>query len=162
MGSFWEARREATPKITAAVLFSLTAAMTAASFLKTPDGPLFHPLTALQDWAQIVAEVSPPVLLCAAGVVFIRTRYGYRLGLVAGFAALPWFVWSEFLLFPWNSWIFLTEDQPDNGSLVFVKLRILSGDVERHGRCLRFASLAPGAVLRTRDCRVPAPRSFTS
>lgn len=41
-------------------------------------------------------------------ITFTRPRLGYSLGLVAGLIALPWFLLTELLSYPWaNSWIYL-------------------------------------------------------
>lgn len=130
MESFGAARCEATSKGTAAILFFLCVAVSIASaFLRMPNTPLLGPEFSWQLLAEIVAVVaSPLIFLCAGVVVFFRPRLGYGLGLPAGLIALPWFIWSELSLAPWNSWIFLNyvPNHPEDERFVaFVKLKIL-------------------------------------
>ena len=76
----------------------------------------------LKSWPKSVRYF----FLCAGVLVFFRPRLGYILGLVAGLVALPWLVWSELSLDPWNSWVLLIQDQDGGGFVAFLKLRILS------------------------------------
>ena len=59
----------------------------------------------------------------------INDGVGYALGLVAGMVAVPWFVWTESALRPWNSWLFFNYAGPMDsgvGAHAFVTLKILS------------------------------------
>jgi hypothetical protein len=126
--SFWEARRGDVPKLTVTALFLCTAVTIACTvFPRTPRG--FISMTSGRPLADVAAGASPFIFLCACVVVFLRPRFGYGLGLLAGLSALPWFVWTE--LSPYeSSWIFLngavgvTPDDPEFA--VFVKLKLLS------------------------------------
>jgi len=127
MDSFWGVRR-ITPALTVAVLFVCAAAsITWCVLLRFPDG---LGASAGERMAECAVLGSPLAFLCACVLVFVRTRFGYCLGLVAGLIALPWFVWTESLLTPVNSWVFLNtggESVPEALALLaFAKLKILS------------------------------------
>jgi len=112
-------------KLTAAVLFLLAGASIVSALL-TALSPWPGRMSIWDSPLWIAAEASPLVFLSACVLVFFRPRLGYALGLVAGVIALPWFVRSEFMLDPWNSWIFLNWGPPATGwSLGFADLRIL-------------------------------------
>jgi hypothetical protein len=65
-------------------------------------------ITSQRRIAEASALPAPLIFLAAAVLVFLRLRLGYGLGLFAGLAALPWFVWTELSFWPWaNSWIAL-------------------------------------------------------
>jgi hypothetical protein len=118
------------PQLSAAVLFLCTAASIGGAFLEFPQGPAFGSIH-VWDWPmKIAAAASPFVFLGASSLVFLRPRYGYRLGLVAGLMALPMFIQDELSLAPWNSWIYLNYESPipsDRGAfLTFANLNILS------------------------------------
>jgi hypothetical protein len=129
MDSRGEARRELRPKLAAAALFLCTAVIVAVMFLVSPHGLL----ALLDDYhvAGFAALASPLVLLCACVLVFRRPRLGYGLGLVAGLMTLPWFVWSERLLYgSFSSWVSLNLVgewlKEERQFVVFSELKILS------------------------------------
>lgn len=127
MDRFRPARREIAPNLIAAALFFCTAVCIAGTLLKHPHGwsgfSSGHPL------ADIAAFVCPLGLAGACVLVFFDSRFGYSLGLIASLIALPWFVWSELLLYQ-NPWISLNGPfgivPGDKEFTIIVELKILS------------------------------------
>ncbi|MGO9228661.1 MAG: hypothetical protein ACLQKA_05550 [Bryobacteraceae bacterium] len=128
MDKSWETCPEVTPKVAAAAIFLVTAASVGYLLLKAPRE---YP-GADHNWqvpVEVAANASPLILLCACVLVFYIPRLGYALGLVAGMVAVPWFVWTESALRPWNSWLFFNYAGPMDsgvGAHAFVTLKILS------------------------------------
>jgi hypothetical protein len=127
MDSFGTGRRQVVPKVTAAVLFLGCMTVGTACFLGvSAGGPLFDPDLHGGYLAEYIARASTLLFLFASVLVFLKPRFGYSLGLLAGLTTLPWFIWSELALKPWNSWVLLIQDLDGGGFAAFLKLRILA------------------------------------
>jgi hypothetical protein len=111
-------------KIISVLLFLTAAGSIAYVLLKLPFG-----LSWSEDPYLVAASMTPLLFLFAGVLVFFRPRFSYGTGLIAGFIALPWFLWTEFVNFKIvNSWIALNfYDHPEfGGSVVFSKSKILA------------------------------------
>jgi hypothetical protein len=127
MGRFWEGHQEVVPKIVAAFLFVCSTVVSFACLSETPwDSPLFDPSLHGGYLARAMASASPLIFLSACVFIFLKPRLGYLLGLLAGLAALPWLVWSELSLNPWNSWVLLTLAHDQHDDTTIWSLRILA------------------------------------
>lgn len=85
-------RSDVKPAVAAATIFLSTGLSIASLFIMTPRYVAFgdgYPT------AGALALSSPVVLLCACILVFYRPTFGYGLGGIAGFMALPWFILTE-------------------------------------------------------------------
>ncbi|HEX3745681.1 MAG TPA: hypothetical protein VHW09_17185 [Bryobacteraceae bacterium] len=105
--------------------------------------------------ARTMAGVSPLVFLCACVLVFLRPSFGYLLGLLAGLAALPWLVWSELSLAPWNTWVLLVLAHDQHDVTAFWNLRILAAALIAMSTGCAVIRLVPARLLlrQTPVCR---------
>ena len=134
-----EYRPEGKASVMAAALFLCTAGSMACLFLVLPSD--FIVATGLVRLSAIAGSV---VLACASAIVFFRPPWGYRLGLIAGLATLPWFAPSE--LSPWrNSWI--TLNLADAGQTSIAGLTILSVGLIVSAIACSFLRLLPARLL---------------
>lgn len=126
MDGFWEVRRIRRGLAVAALFLCTAVSIAWCVLLRFPNGLGASTGERMAEGAVIA---SPLVFLCACVLIFVRPRFGYGFGLVAGLVAGPWFVWTESLLAR-NSWVFLNtgdESVPEALALMaFAKVKILS------------------------------------
>ncbi len=115
------------PRVTdAALCLSMVVIVACTVFLTIPPGSIGVRIGILL--VDIAAGLCAMVLLCAGILIFLRHPLGYRLGLLAGFVLLAWFVWTESYSgeSTWASLNYVSATPDDMQFATLGKLRLLS------------------------------------
>ena len=112
-------RNNSRPRFFAAIILILAALSVAGVFWRRPTDYSEVPRTIPYRIVEIVAMLSPIVLLRSAIGVILKQGKWYAIGLAGGLAALSWFAWTEHFRFEMvNSWIALNLSET-GGALFF-------------------------------------------